>query len=327
MSRMRYRHILIAATFAFSLSAQPLFERGNVIIHSAWEGCACEPMVSRADVVVLDSDGGHRYFLSGSESYRYPYPALVFGLWVTEPNRILASTYASVVVSPDLHDVMAQYLSDVSQQKLSYMGDILPMRSGDFLSMEALSDNPFSLRLVKFAASGQVLDVMEVPSNVPQLLMDYTRAELLADQCTVAWKGRGHTGRVHAFNICTKQVVPDLVVLPAAVRRMGSIRQLPNGDLLIATSDDVRRYSKSGKEVAVYRVPALLLALTPDASGFWATSASFPYEVYRVDFATPETIAYRKPLNTVRATALAVAGEWRASLQPAPPSRRRSAGH
>lgn len=332
------RRASVALAFFLSTiaaNAQTNFQRGDVIAQSELGGnCIPERCVPHVDMAVFDASGAQKDFF-GFPSERDQFPPsqgfLVTGgvLYAAHTNSMRAPFEGFIVVSPDARTVSAEYLKDRS---LVLPGDLLQMRSGELLLAEEGAYQREFPKLIRFSRDGKVAGAHYLPPVTMELGARYNGPrfiELLADQCTVAWTlgerfeqdRLSNARRIRAFDICTNRPVADLFVLPEDAEGAAGIRQLPNGDFLVATIGDVRRFDRTGKQLAVYHVPAYHLVLTPDANGFWAGKDT---SVVRVDFAAPNTVAAVAVLqpSAYRVSAMTVVGEWRAALQPVVTKRR-----
>jgi hypothetical protein len=225
--------------------------------------------------------------------------------------------------------------------KFNSGGEILRTRSGDLFIAELYRFGA-KPRIVRFTPAGDVLWIYEI-ADAPLIStffgMQYAgvaHMELLADQCTLLWTpNTGTRYQVHTLDICSGRAKGDFLnatwQFESDIEQIGSIRALPNGDVLIATQKDVRRFDRTGKKVATYQTPEAwirdprietLMALTPDASGVWIGRNNL---FHRIDFASPSSPAAAfTPGYSAEFFALGVAGEWRAAQQPAPANKRRS---
>lgn len=311
---------------ALAANAQP-FQRGDVIVQSERsQSCIPERCVPHVDVAVFDASGAQKELNEyRSETDQFP-PSrgfLVTGgvLYAASSNHYRNEFNAFVGVSADARTVSADYLKE---QMLIAPGELLQMRSGELLLAEESVWDHYP-RLIKFTRDGQFLGAHYLPPVSTEIGARYNGArfiELLADQCTVVWTlgekfewdRLSNARRIRAFNICTNAAAPDLFMLPEDAAGAAGIRQLPNGDFLVATFDDVRRFDRTGKQLAIYRIPAYHLALTPDANGFWVAKDTL---VARVDLAAPNAAAAVAVLQPAAFTvsAMTVVGEWRAALQ------------
>jgi hypothetical protein len=145
---------------------------------------------------------------------------------------------------------------------------------------------------------------------------------------------------IHRFNICKNAAAADLELDPEPAGIPNLVRQLPNGDVLVATSRagpvELLRYNAGGKLVFVYSNPLTRvvehLNLTLDGKGFWVSDDK---RLLRYELGVPDPIVnfqavfYEHELDPKWILELAVDGEWRAALQPPPPPspRRRTVPH
>ncbi|HJQ36501.1 MAG TPA: hypothetical protein VKB93_05135 [Thermoanaerobaculia bacterium] len=325
--------VLVFLLCAAAAHAQTAFQRGDVIAQTDRGGPPIFPEYKPViDMSVFDRAGARKAFYeSGSTIEQFPrsHGLLVTGglLYAAYANQYRHPIEGFVAVSPDARTVTAEYLKE---QKLLGLADLLQMRSGNLLlSDEDVYPNKFP-KLVQFTRDGKFLGASYLPPVTLEGGAQYKGArfiELLADQCTVAWTlgepfrvdPRSRSRHIRAFNICTNRPLADLFVLPDDTVGAAAIRQLPNGDFLVATFDDVRRFDRAGKQLAVYPVPAFHLALTPDANGFWAGK---DWNLQRVDFAAPDTVAAVAVVPLPGVSAMTVVDEWRAALQPVVTRRR-----
>ena len=188
--------------------------------------------------------------------------------------------------------------------------EIAPMRSGNYLVSERRSG-----KLIEFNLGGIVAEY---------LFPGATHIELLYDQCTVLFTSGDddpNGNRVGRMNICTGVPLTDFATLIPG-HYAGSIRQLPNTDVLVANESAVLQFNRFGSLVHTYPYPATHLGLTPDGSGFWASGTvdglpnllrfdpNAPHaepQSSRIDMGT-------RPALTIRE--LVVVGEWRSALRP-----------
>jgi uncharacterized repeat protein (TIGR01451 family) len=109
--------------------------------------------------------------------------------------------------------------------------------------------------------------------------------DIAADQCTVYYTQEG--SNILAFDICTNSVLP--VFASSLGGQAYAIRILPNGEVLLANGNNVRRLSATGTVLQTY-VPAnsggwFALNLDPDGTSFWTGSFNTG-NFYKVDLAT-----------------------------------------
>jgi len=322
---------------AGTVHGETLFERGDVVVQSSASSPFGPPYPDYADLSVADSFGQEKA-IDG----RFELPPFAGGLLFLDQQRALYVGPLGVTSWTDGISVRSVFLGPLN---LHATGEILQMRSGDLITAERyrLGGLP---RIVRFNSSGDVLWVYELTGapprawyfgSEPNSFVGAEHFDVLRDQCTLLWTpgpsaARNGGIRVRVFDICTGRAASDFTTLPPEIEQLGAIRALPNGDVLIATPVDIRRFNAAGQQVAEYRAPVLFgrlmssaptfLALTPDASGFWAAVGD---AVQRIDFASPDLIAARFRMDSGGTiNLLAVVGEWRASLAT---PRRRSAGH
>ncbi|HEX2122864.1 MAG TPA: hypothetical protein VHL59_14630 [Thermoanaerobaculia bacterium] len=298
-----------ALVVAASAQAQSLLARGDVLVQISETGASIDETPPESALIQYAPDGTEKRKLPRALEARY-------GLLTPSPNRLLSSQFGSVVISDDASTIADRVLESLNLRELS---EVVTNRAGELFVAETIGRaRHLPARLVRFSAAGEVLRVysLELLPRGSSITWSAGPAhmELLADQCTLVYTLGDElldARRVMRFDVCTGHPMPDLLALAPRFGMGGSVRQLPNGDILIATARDVRRFDSSGKLVLVYRVPAVRIALTPEATGFWFADNFF---LQRIDFANPDVIAERvvlPPLGNV--LALAVVGEWRAA--------------
>jgi len=285
---------MAALVLAMPLAAQPRLMQGDVLA------------LETPTLTVLDASG-HQMSMSQSLP-------LYYGVYAPSPDRLWFGVGSDIFTMDD-GEIKGPYLSDL---KLHGVGTVSPMRGGDLLAGETFQS--FFAAIVRFSQSGDVQAIYAVPAEHVSLGVD--QVESLFDPCVIAWTAWSR--RVHAFDICERRELPDILHVSESDGIVRALRQLPNGDFLVAAGSSVVRFSPAGVEKARYPVQAYVLALTPDARGFW--SAGLDDEAHLIEFASPQTVV-RVRLQNGAQSGLAVVGEWRAALQPPPVSRRRSAGH
>ena len=199
------------------------------------------------------------------------------------------------------------------------LGELVRNRAGDlFVAETSGSASGIAARLFRIDANGDVTATYQIPFARGFSPRGPAHIELLADQCTLLYTLGSDVlsvRRVFRYNVCAGRALSDFAALEGYVPYAGGIRQLPSGDVLVATGLDVRRFTSAGTQIASYPIPAVAIALTPDANGFWAVS---PYELLRIDFERPVYIAARVRIpSPFYSGALGVVGEWRAGSAPA----------
>jgi hypothetical protein len=212
------------------------------------------------------------------------------------------------------------------------LGEIAPMRSGRFLVAERRVDGLRDARLIEFDRHGIVTTY-----SFPRLI-DWSSGgntigahhiELLADQCTVLYTlGDDHVAnaRVGRLNICTHEAQPDFAAL-AEGEYAGAIRQLPNGEVVVANGSALLRFDATGALLERSYVSGIThIALSADGSTVW--SAGVVEEVAwlrrapiargvatsEVSLGNPGSSSWYQP---VAVSNLFIVGEWRASNPPA----------
>jgi hypothetical protein len=216
-------------------------------------------------------------------------------------------------------------------------------RAGEYLVGEQYTSFP---RVARYDESGDHVTLYWLPSE--PAMRGVRSLELLADQCTLAWVpifydnaamylDSSRLSVIRKFDICANKPAGDVLLTPAPGGLLKSVRQLANGDFLVATGLEAGRFDAKGNLVRWY--PRVLydfivgMALTPDGSGFWLVDRA---RLIRFDFASPQQPAVNvvavvsyNPSEPISAQELSVAGEWRAALQPPPPPgpRRRAVPH
>lgn len=188
--------------------------------------------------------------------------------------------------------------------------EIAPMRSGNYLVAERRAGD-----LIEF-------DMQGVVAKYP--FPGATHIELLYDQCTVLFTSGDddpHGNRVRRMNICTGEQLPDFATLLPG-QYAGSIRQLPNTDVLVANESAVLQFDRFGTLLHTYPYVITHLGLTPDGSRFWA-SGTIDGQPHLLRFdpsrphAEPESLRFDMGIAWGLAIReLVVVGEWRSAMRP-----------
>jgi len=207
--------------------------------------------------------------------------------------------------------------------------EIAPMRSGHFLVAERSSDRTRGAKLIEFTVHGRVAEYRFPELVVNDRALGAMHIEVLADQCTVLYTlGNDDPAgnRVRRFNICTLQAQPDFATLVAG-QYAGSIRQLPNGDVLVANGTFVIEFTSSGSYVRTYQLRGVThLALSPDGKTFWAGAVDMDKaDLHHFDpnsSGDGESVPLGRPesqflYSPVGIDDLVVVGEWRAATSAA----------
>lgn len=181
----------------------------------------------------------------------------------------------------------------------AHLTEIAPMRPNRFL---VASDT----KLIAF-------DVRQKIREIP--FAGAKHIELLGDDCTLLYTKADEV--VRRMNVCTGAVEPDFAsLLPNETA--GSIRQLPNGHVLVAATTGVVEFQQDGSFWTYDSLVGVThIALAPDGASFWAGSTNG--QLFRVD---PNTMAATAVMTgytgkPIEIRDLVVAGEWRASATPA----------
>jgi hypothetical protein len=151
--------------------------------------------------------------------------------------------------------------------------EIAPMRSGHFLVAERSNDRARGAKLIEFTVHGRVAEYRFPELVVNDQTLGAMHIEVLADQCTVLYTlGNDDPAgnRVRRFNICTQQAQSDFTALVAG-EYAGSIRQMANGDVIVANGSAVLEFTSRGSLLRTYQLPGVThIALAPDGKTFWA---------------------------------------------------------
>jgi len=213
--------------------------------------------------------------------------------------------------------------------------EIAPRKSGNFLVAERSNDSVRGAKLIEFNLLGKVAE-----HAFPMLIdpasgraLGAAHIELLADDCTLLYTLGNDTvanNRVLRFDICTGQALSDFATLTAG-QYAGSIRQLPNGDILVANGVAVLQFTADGRLLRSFPFPGVThVALTPDGKQFWIANVELEAEIahlYRIDPGTPDgspqPIMIGNPGSDsiylpLEITNLNVIGEWRAASATSP---------
>lgn len=118
------------------------------------------------------------------------------------------------------------------------------------------------------------------------------RIDLAADGCTLFYTSQGPN--VKRYDLCSRRQLPDFNVAPVPGGYTGSLRILPDGGVLVATSNDISRLDSGGHLVRIYDLPGepdlwIGLDLVGDGT-FWASNYGSS-NVYRFDLATGAALA------------------------------------
>lgn len=211
------------------------------------------------------------------------------------------------------------------------LGEIAPMRNGHFLLAERSSPRDRGVKLIEFDLRGVVAEypLPGVVDAVKDRVLGAQHIELLADQCNVLYSlGDDDPNGYHVrrYNLCTRQAGEDFGT-PVAGQHAGTIRQLPDGDVLVSTRVAIFRYSAQGSVARVYPIEGIThIALSPEGDAVWASGVQEEKaKLYLLDLkeAVPAAKAYgvgnpgsQSIDHDVEIADLSVVGEWRASAAP-----------
>lgn len=199
------------------------------------------------------------------------------------------------------------------------LGEMAPKRSGNFLVPERWNDRARGAKLIEFNVQGRVAEYRfpEVVENDRSIGAEHI--EMLVDECTLLYAAGN---RVARMNLCTRQAASDFATLSEG-ESAGSIRQLPNGDVLLASGSAVLQFTKDGALLRSYPFLGVThLALTPDGAAFWAAGVfADKAELRLYDNGIAKTIKLGNPgmgdpSVPLDASDLVVVGEWRAGAVP-----------
>jgi hypothetical protein len=202
--------------------------------------------------------------------------------------------------------------------------EIAPMRSGHFLVAERSNDRARGAKLIEFTVHGRVAEYRFPELVVNDKALGAMHIEVLADQCTVLYTlGNDDPAgnRVRRFNICTRQAQSDFAALVAG-EYAGSIRQMANGDVIVANGSAVLEFTSRGSLVRTYQLPGVThLALATDGKTFWAGAVNLEKaDLHHFDPATSnnESVPLGNPEAQFRdfpvaVDDLVVVNEWRAA--------------
>jgi hypothetical protein len=306
--------LLIAAPLGAQQQPVPLLLRtGNVIVQAYSRPASAGEYDLKRYVITPEGLKTTAVISRGSETETRIFAPAAGHLYVTSENKL--------GVSAEGTGTSWIFLSNAR------LTDILQLPSGNLLVAEADNRKSFGARLHEVNARGALEDTWVLPSfpdsGDADRVLGASHMELLSDQCTLLYTGgrtAEETHRIRRYNLCTRSGEADfLAKLPVAGGAVGSIRQLPGGDILIATGRGVLRYTNSGAYVGSYPFAARRIALSTDGSSFWVAEAgedgSVDARVLRVDPATGQ-IAAEFALGKEDVSGLTVVGEYRAAAAP-----------
>jgi hypothetical protein len=320
---MKTPHRIALSIFLFIACAAPVMaQRGWVYVVNRTQ--------TAADEWIYDPQWSYAIGSGAFELIYHPVPYSVEGPFLVPAPRHYVFHYERTV---SMWDGVQRYFTEpgkgydeifTSDTELS---EIAPMGGGRFLVAERWNTRERGAHLIAFDANGRITEY-----RLPELIDDANRAvgamhlELLADRCTLLYTtGAEHFAgnRVQRMNLCTRTAMPDFAVLPRD-SYAGAIRQLPNGEVLVANGDAVLHFTAAGTLMRSYEVSRVThIALSPDAKSFWAAGVHDHEGILRrYDLAMPYSVNPAVPLGNPQrkssetpeaTTALVVIGEWRAA--------------
>lgn len=171
--------------------------------------------------------------------------------------------------------------------------------------------------VLKFDLAGNFLDSYDVA--VENRGSDWI--DLAADRCTLFYTSEGEL--VKRFDVCSGMQLPDFATAPPFVGECYALRIRLNGEVLVACTDVVVRFSPVGTIMQTYPKPpteagSLLFALALDPGGahFW-TGGFFTGLVYKYDITTGLIVdQFQAVIEGFSLSGLALFGEPIASLPP-----------
>ncbi|MBV9492775.1 MAG: hypothetical protein JOZ54_00910 [Acidobacteria bacterium] len=211
------------------------------------------------------------------------------------------------------------------------LGEMAPMRNGHFLLAERSSTRDRGVKLIELDLNGIVAEypLPGVVDAAKDRVLGAQHLDLLADQCTVLYSlGDDDPDGYHVrrYNLCTRQAEADFGA-PVAGQQAGTIRQLPDGDVLVSTAVAIFRYSPQGSVARVYPIEGIThIALSPEGDAVWASGVTEEKaKLFLLDLkdAIPRAKAYgvgnpgsQSIYHDVAIADLSVVDEWRASAAP-----------
>jgi hypothetical protein len=325
------RHCIAAVLSILLATAAHAFERGNVLVEHRTEWPALGASSTSYD---LQIHLGARYTL-GTGGVPLLYRYVPYGgpghLLVPAPNQYVFH-HDGIVAMWDgvyvLHSEGRKGYVDLFSSDAE-LSEIAPMRSGNFLVAQRRTALDRAAKLIEFNAQGRVAEY-SFPTNIDRSAnasLGAMHIELLRDQCTVLYTlGSDEPAggsRVRRMNICTNQRQPDFAALQRD-QYAGAIRQLQNGDVLVANGTAVLHFTPDGALLRSYYFEGVThIALSTDGSSFWAAGIApdkaFLRSISLTNLNAPITSIQigNDGLSSLSAPVatddLVVIGEWRAS--------------
>jgi len=327
--RLRPFTLLFAVLLALPLAALP-YDTGNVLV----ENHATAPSYGLTSNDLWVYFGGDYTYSAGATALIYqPYPIPGSArFFIPAPNVLIYANGRTVSVwdgSSHFYGEPETGTRDIFTAD-SDLAEIAPARFGHFLVAERWNTPDVGAKLIEFNFAGVVAEyrLPTIPDPAHNRVLGANHIEVLADGCTVLYTlglDDPNPGRVHRFNICTGAAEADFLVPPSTLEFAGAVRQLPNGDVLVATGKSVRELTPQGVVAYEWAFENVThLVLTPDGLGFYAAGVHHQPNDFRFYnlFARgdpPKSIATGNPeMKTLmvpdQMLELQVVGEWRAAV-------------
>ena len=250
-SRLLALLLILAAFLTTPLIA---FERGEVYFGTRTHFPG-GPVATSFDLFVYRAGWNYALFTGGTVLIYKPVPFAWPGQFflVPVPNRILFGYNGTVSVWDGVYHYAnepGKGYDDIVTDDTD-LSEIAPGWPGRYLVAERSNDRARGARLIEFDLHGRIAEYRLPEVVVNDRAIGAMHIEMLADQCTVLYT-TGHDdpagNRVHRFNICSNEPQPDFASLIAG-EYAGAIRQLPNGDVLVANGSAILRFTSAGSFV------------------------------------------------------------------------------
>ncbi|HEX7961222.1 MAG TPA: PKD domain-containing protein, partial [Terriglobales bacterium] len=175
-------------------------------------------------------------------------------------------------------------------------------------------DGPVIQKLDSFA---RVLSNYTPAGGGPNAANSVQWMDLATDQCTMFYTDTANPSSVRRFDVCKGSQLADFTTALPGVGG-NDLRIRPNGEVLVADTDQVVRLDATGKQIQTYGGPRGTftgLALDPDNSSFWATQQDG--SVTRFDIASGNVLT-KFSVSLTPAEGVTVFGEIRAATNTPP---------
>jgi len=314
--------IVLTACLAIPLAA---FNRGDVYFETPTR--YPDGTMAGADLWVCDPVWSYAILAGGRLLIHKSVPIVAPGHFlVPAPNRILFVHDGAVSVwdgIPRYYNEPGKGYDDIFTHDAE-LSEIAPSRAGRYLVAERWNDRARGAKLIEFDLHGRVAEYRFPEVIAGDRALGAMHIELLADQYTLLYTLGSDDpagNRVRRMNICTNEARTDFASLVPG-QYAGAIRQLPNGDVLVANGSAIFRFTSSGSLVHGYPFPGVThLALSTDGRTFWAGGGHLDQAELRqfdvngnarsIPLGNPGMWSLSVP---VAASDLVVVGEWRAAV-------------